>query len=93
MSQAELADAIGQLRASVSNIEAGRQKAPLHVLYLISQALGTELKEILPDRFEASDEDTGLSLKSSVELFGEKHPEIDKGLRQDYRELKRMIAG
>src|SRR4051794_30990808 len=52
MSQAELADAIDQLRASVANIEAGRQKAPLHVLYAISDALGTELKAILPDRFE-----------------------------------------
>lgn len=48
MSQACLAEKVGLTRASVVNIEAGRQKAPLHVLWQIAEALGTELPLLLP---------------------------------------------
>lgn len=43
ITQAELADAVGLARTSVTNIEAGRQHPPVHVLVAMAQALGTEL--------------------------------------------------
>jgi transcriptional regulator with XRE-family HTH domain len=49
MSQSQLADAIGMLRTSISNIEAGRQKTPIHVLYKICGVLGVEATELLPN--------------------------------------------
>ncbi len=48
MTQEQLADAVGVLRTSITNIEAGRQKPPLHVLYEVCIALGVEVVAILP---------------------------------------------
>lgn len=50
LTQGQLADAIGVLRTSITNIEAGRQKAPLHVLYELCSVLGAEVTDILPSR-------------------------------------------
>jgi transcriptional regulator with XRE-family HTH domain len=51
-SQADLAEKIGMLRTSVTNIERGRQRPPLHILYKICQLLNVEVKEILPNHIE-----------------------------------------
>ena len=48
MSQAALAKIVKLTRASVVNIEAGRQRAPLHVLWQIAIALGTEVSALVP---------------------------------------------
>lgn len=47
-SQAELADEIGLSPTSLVNIEAGRQRSPLHVLYAIADALGVSICCLLP---------------------------------------------
>lgn len=52
MTQGELAEAIGLLRTSIANIEAGRQKAPVHVLYLLCNELGIELASVIPTSAE-----------------------------------------
>jgi DNA-binding XRE family transcriptional regulator len=46
--QSRLAAAIDHLRTSISNIEGGRQRAPLHILYELCYQLGIELTTILP---------------------------------------------
>jgi transcriptional regulator with XRE-family HTH domain len=48
MSQTQLATAVGLLRTSIANLEAGRQRAPLHTLYPICIALGIEIVDVLP---------------------------------------------
>jgi transcriptional regulator with XRE-family HTH domain len=48
MTQAQLASAVGLLRTSIVNLEAGRQRAPLHTLYPICAALGIEATDVLP---------------------------------------------
>lgn len=48
LTQAELAERAGLLRTSVTNIEAGRQKAPLHVLYAICAAMKADVRGVLP---------------------------------------------
>ena len=48
MTQSQLADAVGVLRTSIANIEAGRQKPPLHLLYKLCIELGVEVVDILP---------------------------------------------
>ena len=53
MTQTELAERVGLLRTSITNIEAGRQRAPLHVLYNICVAVGVEVREVLPTNEEA----------------------------------------
>jgi transcriptional regulator with XRE-family HTH domain len=48
LTQGQLADAADVLRTSIANIEAGRQKPPLHVLYRICAVLEVEVSTILP---------------------------------------------
>ena len=52
LSQERLAQQLGISRASVVNIEAGRQRAPLHLLWQLSEALGTDLSLLIPRREE-----------------------------------------
>lgn len=47
ISQAELARAVGLTRTSMTNIEAGRQRPPLHVTVALAQALGLELSDLI----------------------------------------------
>jgi transcriptional regulator with XRE-family HTH domain len=54
LSQERLAQQLGVSRASVVNIEAGRQRAPLHLLWQFSEALGTDLSLLVPRREELS---------------------------------------
>jgi transcriptional regulator with XRE-family HTH domain len=49
LSQTALADRIGFKRASIANLEAGRQRIALHLFILIAQALGVEPGLLLPD--------------------------------------------
>ena len=50
LSQEKLAGQLGISRASVVKIEAGRQRAPLHLLWQFSEALGIELCLLIPRR-------------------------------------------
>ncbi len=54
VTQAQLAEAVGVLRTSVTNIEAGRQKPPLHLLYRMCVALGVEVTSIVPSNEEVA---------------------------------------
>lgn len=42
-------------RASVVNIEKGRQRPPIHLLWIIAKVLDIDVKELLP-HFDASDQ-------------------------------------
>ena len=46
--QADLAALVGLERTSITNIEKGTQKVPLHVLYRICNAFEVPLTEVLP---------------------------------------------
>lgn len=48
ISQKQLADAIGLSRASVVNIERGRHRIQIHVLYDIATVLGIDAVMLLP---------------------------------------------
>lgn len=52
MSQQTLADRVDMTRASIVNIEAGRQRPPLHVIWLIAETLDVTLVDLLPTREE-----------------------------------------
>ena len=54
VNQEKLAEEIGLNRTSISNIEAGRQLAPLDVLYKLCHTLDTELHFLLPTYKEVS---------------------------------------
>jgi DNA-binding XRE family transcriptional regulator len=47
MTQADLGREADVLRSSVANIESGRQKPPLHVLYRLCAELNLEVSDVL----------------------------------------------
>ncbi len=47
--QQQLADAVHMLRTSIANIETGRQKATLYILYKLCLVLDVEVKILLPN--------------------------------------------
>jgi len=66
MSQNRLAEQIRVTRASIVNIEAGRQRAPLHVLWQIASALEIEVFALIPSRDDAMASKKPLQLDSDV---------------------------
>lgn len=46
--QTDLAQEVGILRTSIANIEAGRQRLPIYMLYRIATALGITVNDLLP---------------------------------------------
>jgi len=52
LTQAELAEMIGLKRTSITNIERGNQKVPLHVLYRICEALRASIADVMPGTAE-----------------------------------------
>ena len=52
LTQTDLAHVTGLTRSSIANIEGGRQRAPIHTLYMIAQALDTSIQELMPSSSE-----------------------------------------
>ncbi len=52
LTQADLADRIGIGRTSITNLELGHQRMPLHYLVRIAEALDCDVRELLPSREE-----------------------------------------
>lgn len=48
MTQAELAQLVGLERTSITNIEKGTQKVPLHILYRICEVFNVDIIAALP---------------------------------------------
>ena len=57
LTQSQVAEATGLLRTSVTNIEAGRQKAPVHVLFRLCDVLQIEVANLLPSLADVSEEE------------------------------------
>jgi DNA-binding XRE family transcriptional regulator len=66
LSQDKLAKRLGISRASIVNIEAGRQRAPLHLLWKMAQTLKTELTMLIPQRAELLAIDTVVELNDKM---------------------------
>ena len=84
MTQEQLADAVGVLRTSITNIEAGRQKLPLHVLYEVCIALGVEIATILPTNAAVSQPTTrSISIDGVIKQVPPKTAEFLKQLLEE----------
>jgi transcriptional regulator with XRE-family HTH domain len=89
LSQAKLAKKLGMSRTSVVNIEAGRQRPPLHVLWNIAEHVRTEPALLVPrlDEYEA--------IGKPVKLDADTIEQIERAASGDpatRRDLTRFIA-
>lgn len=48
LSQTHVARYVGLSRTSITNIERGRQRFPLHLVYQLAEAVGIPAKDLLP---------------------------------------------
>lgn len=69
ITQEQLAEACGVLRTSVTNLEAGRQKVPLSLIYDICALLKIEVTSILPSTKEVVNK-KDVEPKFKLEYFG-----------------------
>jgi transcriptional regulator with XRE-family HTH domain len=95
LSQEKLAKRLGVSRASIVNIEAGRQHAPLHVLWQIAEALGTDLALLIPRREDLLLPDTAVPLDQDtieqIEAAANGNPETAKAMTVLVGKLKASI--
>jgi transcriptional regulator with XRE-family HTH domain len=71
-SQTSLAAAVGISRVSLVNIEHGRQRPPIAVLWDLAEAVGVEVMELIPLRSEVADGGGDVQLDArTVELIAE----------------------
>jgi transcriptional regulator with XRE-family HTH domain len=72
LSQRQLADAVRVTRTSIVNIEAGRQRAPLHVLWQIATATNVDVTAFIPTRAELAASREPLQLDADIVTLIEK---------------------
>lgn len=66
LKQTKFADLLGISRASLVNIEKGRQRAPLHVIYEIARLLKLSITDLLPT-YDFQDKDIDESIQKEIE--------------------------
>ena len=85
-SQGALARRLGISRASMVNIEAGRQRAPLHLLWQIAESLETDLTLLIPGRDEM------LATSHKVEIESAMMKQIEDFAKGDPKRIK-LLTG
>jgi transcriptional regulator with XRE-family HTH domain len=79
LKQAEVADQIGLTRASLANIESGRQKLMLHQIYKLATALKVDsITELVPARFSFE------QASGPLRLVGSEVNEVQKAQIEQY---------
>ena len=53
ISQTEMGKRLGMTRTTVTNLEAGRQRIPLHLLYKVAKILHIPIYSLIPENTEA----------------------------------------
>ncbi|MDP9475224.1 MAG: helix-turn-helix domain-containing protein [Actinomycetota bacterium] len=83
MTQSRLGAEAGVLRTSVTNIEAGRQRPPLHLLFKICAALGVETSTMMPANVDVTQpEAVPVEVDGEVKLMPPRAAEALERLRR-----------
>jgi transcriptional regulator with XRE-family HTH domain len=86
LSQEKLALQLNMSRTSIVNIEAGRQRAPVHVLWQIAEKLRTDLGLLIPKATEYIDQTAPVKLDSGTVA------EIEKAANGDPVTKRQLIS-
>ena len=85
--QGQLASVLGISRTSVTNLERGRQRAPLHYLLQIAEALGCEIADLLPSHSQLGASSGSIE---SVEVVGTLTPTV-RAIIQRYSKRSEVL--
>ena len=82
LSQGKLAQKVGVARASVVNIEHGRQRPPIHLVWQIATALGVEASQLIPLQRELAARDAPVQLGAEVVAYIEQAAQNDPATKR-----------
>jgi transcriptional regulator with XRE-family HTH domain len=82
MSQGKLAQSVGLTRASIVNIERGRQRTPIHLLWQLASVLEVEPKELIPLQRELTARRAPVQLDANVVAYIEQAAENDPATKR-----------
>ena len=82
LSQAKLASKVRITRTSIVNVEKGRQRPPIHLLWEIAEVLGIEVGGLLPQRRELSENRAPVQLDATVVAYIERAAEDDPATKR-----------
>lgn len=85
MSQEKLAERLGMNRSSITNIELGIQKPPIHLIYNMCELFGLSIEDVLPTVKDVVVREK-YSEKEIIE-FGEKSHEVTPGIAKIIKKL------
>lgn len=80
-SQSNFANLLEISRASLVNIEKGRQRPPLHLLYDIARLLEVSINDLLPRKEEVNEDSFRNSILNKIQETSAGNSEIEKRLR------------
>lgn len=86
LTQAELAKQVGLERTSITNIEKGTQKVPLHVVYRLSEVFSVEPSTFLPSLEQVLREDRGTPALEQID-FGKSIHTMLPGMADALRDV------
>lgn len=89
MSQLSLARRVDLSRASIANIELGRQRIPLHHVYRLADALGVNPHTLLPDLTAIPSQAVSRGINSSMSLNAREQADVAKVLSALHSEAGR----
>ena len=78
-------------RASLVNIEKGRQRAPLHLIYSLSSLLKVELSDLLPEVKDFPDSSLNKETIQNIKKTSQGDPEMEDMLFQFVNSTKKEI--
>ena len=82
LSQAKLAAKVKVTRTSVVNIERGRQRPPVHLLWELAGVLGIEVGSLLPQRRELAERGAPVQLDATVVAYIEQAAKDDPSTKR-----------
>lgn len=80
--QAPFAQHLQISRASLVNIEQGRQRAPLHILYEISRILNISIADLLPDLSSVLASEVNKTIQQKIEKKSAGNEDLQKKLTE-----------
>lgn len=80
LNQAEIGQAIGLTRASIANIETGRQRIPLHHLYSLAHALSVDVHALLPRAAGGASMGADREIQSAIELSSREQDDVARAV-------------
>lgn len=92
LTQTQLADRVGLGRTSITNLESGAQRMPLHYLVRIAESLDCDVCDLVPSREELKEGGARIVLGVTGKVGKPTERLIKEHLAKDDQQAKKAVA-